>query len=81
MLHALESISVINISCVYNHKKEYIMKYIRRLMLNLPHLLSLSMTIDVGAVQCCTKGKILRSLCFGSLTQRGVYFTDYWPIV
>ena len=60
MLHALESISVINITCVYNHKKEYIMKYIRRLMLNLPYLFSLSMTIDVGDAHCCSKGKIRR---------------------
>ena len=80
MLHALESISVINISCVYNHKKECIMKYRRRLMLNLPYLFSLSMTIDVGAAHCCSKFVGLY-LCFGSLTQRGVYFTDYWPIV
>ena len=29
-------------------------------MLNLPYLFSLSMTIDVGAAHCCSKGKIRR---------------------
>ena len=49
------------------------MKYIRRLMLNLPYLFSLYMTIDVGAVVVQKVKFVGLSLCFGSLTQRWVY--------